>query len=279
MKQDLSRFEKDLTIQLIRSKFNLILAGGNNKAIKNSNGDYICILNNDTEVEPNFIEEMVKFLERNPDAGLISPKIKSYKYKKYIWYSGLKVSFLYPILTRLLGFWEYDPKNQKYNNISTTDCAPGTAMFLRKEIFDEIDLWDELFFLYHADVDINIRAQKKGYKSYYVPTTIVYHKVFEQRIKKSLLFTYLQKRNSQIVVWKHARLVNILIFYIGYLTWNLIEIFINILKKEKNLSVLHLYSMWHGFRAGIKRRTSRSCKNYLVKDYRFISQAKMRFNH
>ena len=59
IKKELIYFKNFIEIIVIRNKLNLFFAGGNNKAIKIANGDYICLLNNDTEVEPNFIENMV----------------------------------------------------------------------------------------------------------------------------------------------------------------------------------------------------------------------------
>ena len=153
LKKEIEELRKKFDINLIRSKYNLYLAAGNNKAINYSKGEYLCILNNDTEVEDNFIEEMVTFLEKTPDAGLISPKIKTFLYKQYLWYAGIKLNFNYPLLTRLKGYWELDRNDTKYNNIGVTDCAPGTAMFLKKELIQTIGLWDEIFFIYNGDVD------------------------------------------------------------------------------------------------------------------------------
>ncbi|GAH67190.1 unnamed protein product, partial [marine sediment metagenome] len=59
LKKELEYFKKLIEINVIRNKLNLFFAGGNNKAIKIANGEYICLLNNDTIVEPNFIENMV----------------------------------------------------------------------------------------------------------------------------------------------------------------------------------------------------------------------------
>ena len=80
LKEKLEKFDKKLKIRLIRSKHNLYFAAGNNKGIKMAKGEYICLLNSDTIVKSDFIEKMVEFLDKCRNAGMISPKIKVYKY-------------------------------------------------------------------------------------------------------------------------------------------------------------------------------------------------------
>ena len=70
LRKEIAKFKKILNINLIRNNISLYFCGGNNKGIKNANGKYLCLLNNDTEVESNFIEKMVKFLEENIDTFL-----------------------------------------------------------------------------------------------------------------------------------------------------------------------------------------------------------------
>lgn len=275
LKKELIKFESDIDIKLIRSDLNLYFASGNNKAIKLAKGDYICLLNYDTVVLPDFIEKMIEFLEKREDAGMISPKIKVYEYKNYLWYAGGELSFKNAILVSLRGYWEYDPQDKKYNEISITDFAAGTSLFLKREIIDKIGFMDEIFFMYQEDPDWSFRAKKEGYKNYYVPTTIVYHKIPPVLDKRRLLLhNYFVNRNSQIFVWKHAKLKEFMIFYIKYIFKNLKEfnlyLYTAIQQKRVFIVLLQFFSILQGFRIGLKRRTNRSCKKNLIRDYNFI---------
>ena len=87
---------------------NLYFGAGNNKAIKEAKGEYICLLNFDTEVKSDFIKNMVDFLVRNPQAGLISPKIKLFDDKNYIWNAGGEVNFRSIAVVTNRGYREYD---------------------------------------------------------------------------------------------------------------------------------------------------------------------------
>ena len=152
---------------------------------------------------------------------------------------------------------------------------------------------DEVFLFYNEDPDWNIRAQKAGYESYYVPSTIVYHKVLKRMDKKRVLLNnYFYTRNSQILVWKHAKLIEFLIFYRKFITENIKEIltyiFLGIIpvrisrywamsftsnKKNKELyrylTFLRFNSIIRGLIIGMKRKLNISCKKNLVRDYRF----------
>jgi len=273
LKKKITHLEKDLKIILIRTKLNLFFTGGNNKAIKIANGEYICLLNNDTIVSPNFIEKMVEFFEVNLDAGMISPKIKVYKNKNFLWYAGAEINFRKAHIANLRGTWERDPSDQRYDKITATAYAAGTALFLRKSLIEKIGLLDEVFFMYFEETDWNLRAKKYGYESYYVPTTIIYHKVTRNSNKKpSLLKHFFLNRNTQILIWKHATFINLLVFYLKFILNNLKVILIAFIQKKLYSVFLQLYSLWQGFRIGIKRRSNRSCRKNLIKDYYFIKR-------
>jgi GT2 family glycosyltransferase len=272
LKEGVEYFKNYLKIKLIRSELNLYFGAGNNKAIKISNGDYICLLNADTEVEPDFIEKMVRFLESNPQAGMISPKIRLYKEKEYIWNAGNTIDFTRPGVAQNKGYLIHDPDNTKYNQIEVTDFAAGTALFVRKKYLEKIGLIDEIYFMYWEDPDWNFRAKMEGFESYFVPTTTVYHKIpikQELNYKRQVFNNFFFRRNIQIFVWKFAPIRYLLIFYIKFIYYSAIEIKKNLREKRFYLTFLQLVAIWQGFRIGLKRRTNRSCGKYIVKDYKF----------
>jgi GT2 family glycosyltransferase len=279
LKNKVKNYENDININLIRIRKNLLYAGGMNKGIKNSKGEYICILTNDTVLFPDFIEKMVKFFEDTPEAGMASPKIKIDEHKDYIWFAGANINLrgIGMHFVNLRGYWEFDPQNFKYNNIETTGFAPGTANFIRREVINKIGLLDEIFLMYHEDPDWNLRAQKIGYKSYYVPTTIVYHKIPRIKDNNSKVFErFFFERNSQIFLWKHKKIKKLIRFYLLYLFHNFTDIILAIKRKRVYYIYLRIHSIWQGFRIGLRRRTNRSCKKYLVRDYHFIKKNEMK---
>lgn len=273
LKKNLAKFKNSLNIKLTRNNRNLYFGGGSNKAIKIARGEYICLLNNDTIVMPDFIEKMVDFLENHPEAGMITPKIKFYKNKDYIWNAGASINYRKTIVVINRGYLEYDPHNEKYNDIETIGFAPGTALFIKKKVIEEIGLMDEIFLMYHEDPDWNFRAQQKGYKSYYVPTTIVYHNVPTIVDDRRILFnTFFFKRNSNILVWKYANLSDLIYFNMISFVAIMYEIILHLMNRKILFLFFPLYALYRGMLIGVKRRTNRSCRKNLIKDYYIVKR-------
>ena len=271
LKSKLHQFEKNLKINLIRNFSNMYFTGANNKALKIAKGKYVCLLNNDTIVSSDFIEKMVNFLENHPDAYMISPKIKVYREKDYIWYAGAEIDLRKLDIVKIRGLWEHDPKDQKYNEISITGYIAGTAVFLKRDILNNVGLLDEILFMYHDDPDWSLRAKKKGYNLYYVPKTIIYHDVSRTVNPRRIgFYNFFIMRNSQIIVWKHGTLKDLLIYYLKFFFIYFFDSIFLIKKKNIILILIRLNAMIRGFRIGIKRRLNRSCEKYYKKDYNYI---------
>lgn len=269
LKKELNQFKNYLKILLIRTDNNLYFASGNNKGMKIATGDYLCLLNYDTIAEPDLIEKLVEFMEDNLDAGMISPKIRIFRNKNYMYYGGGEINLRSSYVAKPKGIWEKEIKNEKYNTISHTDFAAGTVLFLRKDVIKKIGLLDEIFFMYFEETDWNLRAKKIGFNIYYVPTTTVYHDITRNDYR-SIFQQYFFNRNRQIFVWKHGSYIDLLIFYCKFMVTNL-RATLGILKRwSMYLIYLQLHSLLQGFRIGLKRRTNQSCKGIIIKDYYFI---------
>ncbi|WP_054742710.1 glycosyltransferase family 2 protein [Cellulosilyticum ruminicola] len=141
-----------------------------NEGIKLAKGEYVLLLNNDTKLCQNFLEEMLKVIEGNPRIFGVSSKMIQYHKKSLIDDAGDEYT--------VIG-WPYkrgDGRSinefKKEENIFSA-CA-GAALY-RKRIFDQIGYFDEKFFAYMEDIDISYRANIYGYKNVYAPRAQVYH--------------------------------------------------------------------------------------------------------
>ena len=177
------------TLEVIENKENTGFAKGNNIGIKYSleNGaDYLVLINNDAIVKKDSIAKLIEVFEKNPDVGIVGPKIyfaEGFEYHKQrynqkelgkvIWYAGGKVDWG-NILGSHRGLDEVD-KGQ-YNKAGITEFVSGCCMAVKKELFEKIGYLAEEYFLYMEDLDFNIRSQKAGFKIYYQPEAIVWHK-------------------------------------------------------------------------------------------------------
>lgn len=166
--------EKYPYIKYIRSEKNLGFAGGNNLGIKQSKGGLILLLNNDTEVEPGFLEPLVEKIENNPDAGAASPKIRYHHTPDMLQYAGFTPIHKLTVRNHAVGFNQID-KGQ-FDKDSVTYYAHGAAMLVPRPVIEEVGMMADIFFLYYEELDWGYRIRQSGRKIYYVHNSLVYHK-------------------------------------------------------------------------------------------------------
>ena len=220
--------EKFPQVKLIQNEKNSGYCGGNNVGIKNANGEFIIILNPDTIVESNLIEELLDAYNIHGE-GLYQPKILSLEDKSILQSTGNMI--------HVFGFgFARDKGNQDNNEIKETTkigYAAGTCLFALKETFLKLKLFDEFLFLYHDDLDIGWRASQKEINSYIVPQTTIYHaesyslkwskkKFFWlERNRRYCLMTHYSPDTLKIIkkeLWITELLIWAVYFSKGYLT-------------------------------------------------------------
>ena len=220
--------EKFPQVKLIQNEKNSGYCGGNNVGIKNANGEFIIILNPDTIVESNLIDELLDAYNIHGE-GLYQPKILSLEDKTILQSTGNMI--------HLFGFgFARDKGNQDNNEIKETTkigYAAGTCLFALKETFLKLKLFDEFLFLYHDDLDIGWRASQKEINSYIVPQTTIYHaesyslkwskkKFFWlERNRRYCLMTHYSPNTLKIIkkeLWITELLIWAVYFSKGYLT-------------------------------------------------------------
>ncbi len=162
---------------VFRSEENLGFAAGCNVGIRyaiESRFDYSLLLNNDTTVEPEFLNHLYDYIEMNPAVGLAQPKILFQHDKNLIWNAGNRFN-KWIGLTSTKG---YGKKNSdKYDSITTMPWATGCCMFINNKLFTEygLGLLNETYETYYEDVEFSFRLREKGYEIAYVPSSIIYH--------------------------------------------------------------------------------------------------------
>ncbi|MFO0357803.1 MAG: glycosyltransferase family 2 protein [Sphingobacteriaceae bacterium] len=228
--------EKYPFIKLIKSDTNLGYAGGNNLGLKYAHGEYIIFINNDVEVEPNFIEPLLAFSASSINIGAVSPKIKYFENKSIIQYAGTQPVNPFTLRNKHIGSGYVD--NGQYDTIKKTAYAHGACMMVAKMVIDHIGVMDEQFFLYYEEQDWCERMNKYGYVNYMVPNSQVYHKESITTGKNSTLKTYYLSRNRILFARKNLSTLNL---FISYLYLILISIPKNTLENFNNKNNLTAY--------------------------------------
>ena len=159
-------------VRIVRNRENLGFAEGNNVGIRLARGKYIVLLNNDTAVEPEWLEELIKPVEADSSVGMCASKVRSYNQPEVLEATG---ELLFRDgLNRARGHLEVD--RGQYDLDLEIFFPPGCGALYRRVMLDEVGLFDEDFFAYGDDTDLGIRGRLAGWRCVYVPRAVVYHK-------------------------------------------------------------------------------------------------------
>jgi len=171
-------------VVLVENKENQGYAKGNNTGLKYAHGDYILFLNSDTEVFSGALEEAVKFMNKNPKVGALSPKtlLASEKMDPDC-HRGFPTPWA--SLTYFFGLEKLFPKSKIFGqyhklyfdleNNHEIDAGAGAFMIISREIIDRVGTWDENYFFYGEDLDFFYRIKKAGYKVMFYAKPLLKH--------------------------------------------------------------------------------------------------------
>jgi len=157
--------------KLVLNKENLGFAAAVNQGIEASKSEYIVLLNNDVVLERDCISNLLMCIKRDENIFSVSSKMIQYYDRNKIDDAGDNYT--------LLGWTKKVGNNrapERYNNGYEIFSACAGAAIYRKNVFNEIGLFDEQFFAYMEDVDIGYRSRIYGYKNLYCPNAVVYHR-------------------------------------------------------------------------------------------------------
>ena len=197
--------EKLEQIILIENNENLGYCEGNNVGIDKSKGDFVVILNPDTLVEPNWLDELLSAFSKHGD-GIYQPKILASTDHDLLLSTGN--------MLQLFGFGFSRGKGEKdtkqYEKDEQIGYASGTCLFTSSKIIKSLSGFDPFLFAYHDDLDLCWRAHLEGIKSYYVHSSIIYHPIEGYSFKWSPFKFYLMERNRLYCIFTHYSRINIL---------------------------------------------------------------------
>ncbi|HNV01588.1 MAG TPA: glycosyltransferase family 2 protein [archaeon] len=200
----LQKKKTNYKIELIKNRENLGFTGGNNVGLKKATKhNFVFLLNNDTILEKKCIENLLLSFNSNSKIGAINPKIYYYQNKNIIWAAGANYS---KILCKasLKGFNQKD--NGQFDNACELSQLVGAAVMIKSTTLKDTGFFDEDYFCYYEETDLFHRMKNKGYKLFYEPKSIVYHKVaMSSGGSKNPKTIYYLVRNRAIFIRKNIK--------------------------------------------------------------------------
>jgi GT2 family glycosyltransferase len=166
-------------VDLTKNQSNVGFARGNNQVMPHIRGRYVLLLNPDTEVRPGAFQKLISFMEAHPEAGGAGPRLLNPD-------DTLQPScYPAPTLTRELWrlfhldairhYGTYCMADWDLDKDRVVDTVQGACLILRREVLDQIGLFDEEYFIYSEEVDLCFRLRQAGWSLYWVPQAQVVH--------------------------------------------------------------------------------------------------------
>ncbi|MFQ5716781.1 MAG: glycosyltransferase family 2 protein [Nitrospinales bacterium] len=194
--------EKYPWVRLIKLPENLGFAKACNEGIKASDAEYVVLLNNDIEVTPDWLQELYEGMQRHPECGMGTSKMMFLDHRDVFYNTG----DLFHVWCSGGGRGQGEKDVGQYEKEEYVFGACAGAGIYRREALDVVGLFDEDFFIFAEDVDLNFRSQCRGYKAVYLPKAKVYHIGTATVGLYSDRYVFLCKRNDIYVLIKNYSL-------------------------------------------------------------------------
>ena len=193
-------------VRIIKSPVNLSFSGGNNLGIRQASGKYIVLLNNDTEVDPGWLEPLLEEMESDPGIAACQPKILSLQARHMFEYAGAAGGFMdrlgYPFLRGRV-FDTIEEDLGQYQAPADLFWTSGAAMVLRADVLQETGLLDESFTLHMEEIDLCWRLHLLDYRLRVRPDSVIYHYGGGTLGSEKMAKMYYNHRNSVFMLIKN----------------------------------------------------------------------------
>lgn len=200
--------------QIIRSPRNLGFTGGNNVGMKLSKGEYVFIVNNDTEVTEDIFERMLEGFSVDEHIGVVSPKIRYFDQPDRIQFAGFTP--INPFTGRNSGIGHLEVDEGQHDEGRFSPYAHGAAMLVKREVIDNVGIFPEHFFIYYEELDWSSQITRGGYKIYYQPTALIFHKESVTMGRESAIKAFYHNRNRILFMRRNFSCFNLLCFYLFF---------------------------------------------------------------
>ena len=175
--------EKFPNIKRIENKENLGFSKGNNIGVKLAKGEYVCILNPDTVIAEDTFKTLLAFAEKQNNLGIVGCKLIDGS-GCFLQESKRNVPITKIAIQKALGNSKHYYANHLLDNeIGKADVFVGAFMLLKREVFTQVQGFDEDYFMYGEDIDLSYKIKKAGFQSYYYGALAAIHYKGESTLK------------------------------------------------------------------------------------------------
>lgn len=202
---------KDIILK--KSQKNLGYAGGCNLGASFASGDYLLFLNNDTVHDKNFLNHLVATLDKNKNIASVQPKIKNLNRKDFFDYAGASGGYIdYLVFPFCRGriFDTLEKDTSQYDKKTNVFWTSGTAFLTRKSLFIKMKGFDQKLFAHMEEIDYCWKCNLSNYICTANPSAVIYHEGAKTLNYNSPMKTYLNHRNSLILLLTNYEFLTVL---------------------------------------------------------------------
>ncbi|WP_396137862.1 glycosyltransferase family 2 protein [Flavobacterium sp.] len=194
------------SVKIIQNTGNFGYAKGYNDALQEVEEEFYALVNSDIEVTENWLTSVLNLFESQPKTAIIQPKLLDYKKKTHFEYAGAAGGFIdkfgYPFCRGRI-FETLEEDQNQYDDELEIFWATGACFFIRKDVFRELNGFDADFFAHQEEIDLCWRAFNLGYQTKYTSKSVVYHVGGATLNEGNPMKTYLNFRNSLLMLTKN----------------------------------------------------------------------------
>ena len=238
------------SVRLIQNAENLGFAAANNQGIALARGRLIVVLNNDTELDPRWLETLVAAAEAHPEMGAFASLVLFDSQRDTIDSAGITVSVLGHGFQNRLG----TPVADEMEAHEVFGVCAAAAMY-RRELLDDVGLFDADYFIYYEDVDLAWRARLRGWRSVFVPPSVVYHVHSATVGRASPTKKKLLVRNRLWTVVKNYPFPAVLAFALPIAAFEMANLIISLLRGD-TAPLTGLRESLRGMRSALRKRAT-----------------------
>jgi GT2 family glycosyltransferase len=249
------------TVEVIVNAANLGYAAGNNVGLQRAlevGADYILLLNNDTQVAPDMLDELVAAALADHRAGLLSPKMYYADPADRLWYAGARQQ---PLTLAAVHTHRGESDTAGPQTPQAVDYIFGCGMLIRRAVLEEVGLLDPGYFMYYEDADFCMRVRAAGYRLLYVPRARLWHRVAGSTEGQLPLWFYYRAKSRGRFLRQHTNGAGHLFAY-GYHTLSALWTTVTAL-GQGNRAVIGPYwrGWWEGLRQPLTKDEGRRTKD------------------
>lgn len=193
-------------VRVITLDRNYGFAEGYNRALLHVEAEYFLLLNSDVEVSENWLKPLLSYMDMHKEVAACGPKILSYKDKTSFEYAGGAGGYIdkyaYPFCRGRI-FTTLEKDKGQYNTLEDVMWVSGCAIMVRASVYNDLGGLDSKFFAHQEEIDLCWRFKNFGYRVVFIPNSVIYHVGGASLNVGSPRKTYLNFRNSLLLLYKN----------------------------------------------------------------------------